>query len=51
MKMAHATRTFWTQAEALDFIAEKQKNNNSVIHSRSFFFLLFNVKFRLFLLG
>ncbi|CAF3940837.1 unnamed protein product [Rotaria sp. Silwood2] len=27
--MAHATRTFWTQAEALEFITERQKNNNS----------------------
>ncbi len=25
LKMAHATRTFWTQAEALEFIAERQK--------------------------
>ncbi|CAF2514445.1 unnamed protein product [Rotaria sp. Silwood2] len=30
--MAHATRTFWTQAEALEFITERQKNNNSVNH-------------------
>ncbi|CAF0952812.1 unnamed protein product [Rotaria sp. Silwood1] len=27
--MAHATKTFWTQAEALEFITERQKNNNS----------------------
>lgn len=25
IKIAHATRTFWTQAEALEFIAERQK--------------------------
>ncbi len=34
LKMAHATRTFWTQNEALAFIAERQrkeKNINSVI--------------------
>jgi hypothetical protein len=30
MKMAQATRTFWSQAEALEFITEKQKNDNSV---------------------
>ena len=30
MKMAHATRTFWTQAEALEFITERQKNENNV---------------------
>ncbi len=29
MKMAHATKTFWSQAEALEFISEKQKTNNS----------------------
>ncbi len=29
MKMAHATRTFWTQAEALEFITERQKIENS----------------------
>jgi hypothetical protein len=29
MKMAHATKTFWTQAEALEFITERQKTNNS----------------------
>jgi hypothetical protein len=28
--MAHATRTFWTQAEALEFIVERQNNVNSV---------------------
>ncbi|CAF3811068.1 unnamed protein product [Rotaria sordida] len=27
--MAQATRTFWTQAEALEFIMKRQKNNNS----------------------
>ncbi|CAF1066297.1 unnamed protein product [Rotaria sordida] len=26
IKMAQATRTFWTQAEALEFINERQKN-------------------------
>jgi hypothetical protein len=34
LKMAHATRTFWTQGEALEFIAERQKKEkiiNSVI--------------------
>jgi hypothetical protein len=29
MKMAQATRTFWSQTEALDFIADRQKMNNS----------------------
>ncbi len=29
-KMAHATRTFWTQAEALEFIAERQKNEKNI---------------------
>jgi hypothetical protein len=29
MKMAQATRTFWSQSEALDFIANRQKMNNS----------------------
>ena len=29
-KMAHATRTFWTQAEALEFIAERQKNEKTI---------------------
>jgi hypothetical protein len=29
MKMAHATKTFWTQAEALEFITERQKNDNT----------------------
>ncbi|CAF3681348.1 unnamed protein product [Adineta steineri] len=27
--MAQVTKTFWTQAEALEFITEKQKNNNA----------------------
>ena len=35
-KMAHATRTFWTQAEALEFIAQRQKNNHSVTRSMMF---------------
>jgi hypothetical protein len=30
MKMAHATRTFWTQAEALEYIAERQKNHKTI---------------------
>jgi hypothetical protein len=30
LKMAHATRTFWTQAEALEFIAERQKNEKYI---------------------
>ncbi len=37
LKMAHATRTFWTQHEALAFIAERQrkeKNINSVIMNK-----------------
>lgn len=25
LKLAHATRTFWTQAEALEYINERQK--------------------------
>ncbi len=29
MKMAHATRTFWSQAEALEFISERQKTNST----------------------
>ena len=29
-KMAQATRTFWTQAEALEFIAERQKNEHNI---------------------
>ncbi|CAF5188562.1 unnamed protein product, partial [Rotaria magnacalcarata] len=29
MKMAYTTRTFWSQAEALEFMMERQKNNNS----------------------
>jgi hypothetical protein len=29
MKMAHATKTFWTQAEALEFITERQKIDNA----------------------
>jgi hypothetical protein len=49
MKMAHATRTFWTQAEALEFIAERQKDVNSVNRSKNdylFVFLFFiSVKF------
>ena len=35
MKMAHATRTFWTQAEALQFIADRQNNDNSVDSCRT----------------
>ena len=30
IKMAHATRTFWTQAEALEFIAERQKSDKMI---------------------
>ncbi|CAF0928535.1 unnamed protein product [Adineta ricciae] len=30
IKMAHATRTFWTQAEALEYITERQKNKRSI---------------------
>lgn len=29
-KMAHATRTFWTQNDALEFIAERQKKSDSL---------------------
>lgn len=36
-KMAHATRTFWTQNDALEFIAERQNKSYSIfsviIHS------------------
>jgi hypothetical protein len=30
LKMAHATRTFWTQAEAFEFIAERQRNEKNI---------------------
>jgi hypothetical protein len=46
LKMAHTTRTFWTQAEALEFIAERQKNEKYIdsvnmrnILKKLFFFL------------
>jgi hypothetical protein len=34
MKMAHATQTFWTQAEALEFISKRQSQTHRVRYSR-----------------
>ncbi len=46
MKMAHATRTFWTQAEALEFIAERQRNEKNINSvnklKKEFFFIRFS---------
>lgn len=32
IKLAHATRTFWTQAEALEYIDQRQKNSKNQHH-------------------
>ena len=41
VKMAQATRTFWTQAEALEFLTERQKINNSVNRRNHWFTIIF----------
>ncbi len=46
IKMAHATKTFWTQAEALEFIAERQRNEKNINSvnklKKEFFFIRFS---------